>query len=325
MDAQKKIRTYICPSRFFRWTALALLIAATVLLIGGIVSFAAADSTVTAFSRETSQPGTMASVEITGVSHWLYRTTADTYYLATDAAGRGYVLCLTDRDFAKLGSQAAYFLFQNGDMPDACPLTGCVQILPAEVRAGLAEIWGMTTEEFDSEFGTLVLNCTTTARRQAASPWLPPAIVCALAGLVLLLYWHRRERTALRCLARLEALGLMDAAAAQLEDLDRSTLLGDDQGRLTGDFLFGRGTGMACSLGDILWFYRTEKSRFFLLPRTVMMVGTRHTLLRPAVNLKRFDRLNTTLDVAAAITEKNKHVLLNRSRENSTAFKKLCK
>ena len=82
---------------------------------------------------------------------------------------------------------------------------------------------------------------------------------------------------------------------------------------------------MACFLGDILWFYRVEKSRLFLLPRTVMMAGTRHTLLRSAVNMKRFDRLNITADVAAAIGRKNKNVLLNHSRANSAAFKKLCK
>ena len=325
MDAQKKIRSYICPSRLLRWTALALLIAAAVLLIGGAVAFAAADNTVVPFSQADSQPGTMASAEITGVSHWLYRTAGETYYTAFDAAGNNYVLCLKDRDFARMGPQAAYYLFQNGDMPEGFPLTGCVQILPAEVQAGLAEMWAMTPEEFDSAFGTLVLNCATTTRREAASPWFFPAISFALAGLALLLYWRRKEQTALRCLKRLEELGLTEAAAAQLADLDRCTLLGDDRGKLTEDFLFGRGTGMACFLGDILWFYRVEKSRLFLLPRTVMMAGTRHTLLRSAVNMKRFDRLNITADVAAAIGRKNENVLLNHSRANSAAFKKLCK
>lgn len=325
MDAQKKIRSYICPSPLLKWAGLVLALAAVLLLAAGIIAYTAGNDTVTPFSRQDSQPGTMVSVEITGVSHWLYRTAADTYYIATDAAGNGYVLCLKEQDFADLGAQAAYFLFQTGDMPEAYPLTGCVQVIPAEVRTGLAEIWDMTPEEFDGEFGTLVINCGTTARWEAASPWFSPALACGLVGLALLLYWRRRERTALGCLARLEARGLTAAAAAQLADLDRCTLLGDDRGKLTEDFLFGRGTGMACALQDIAWFYRVEKSRLFLLPRTVMMVGTRHTGLRAAVNMKRFDRLNITADVAEAIGKKNSHVLLNRTRENSAAFKKLCK
>lgn len=325
MDAQKKIRTYICPKPWLRWIALALLAAAAVLLIGGIIAFAATDNTVTPFSREDSQPGAMASLEITGVSHWLYRTSAGTYYTAADATGNNYILCLTTREFANLSQQAAYYLFQTGDTPDPYPLTGCVQVVPAEVRDGLAQVWDLTAEEFDSEFGTLVLNCATTARREAASPWFSPALICGLVGLALLFYWRRREQTALSCLARLEELGLVDNAASQLTDLDRCTLLGDDQGKLTEDFLFGRETGMACALQDIAWFYRTEKSRLFLLPRTVLMAGTRHTGLRPAVNLKRFDRLNISADVAAAIARRNSNLLLNKSRENSAAFKKLCK
>lgn len=325
MDAQKKIRTYICPNPWLRWIALALLTAAAVLLIVCVVAFASTDTTVAPFSPEDSQPGTMASLEITGVSHWLYRTSAGTYYTASDAAGSNYVLCLRNRDFANLTQQASYYLFQTGEMPEPYPLTGCVQLLPAEVRDGLAQVWDLTVEEFDRQFGTLVLNCGTTARREAASPWLSPALVCALAGVAVLLYWHRREQTARRCLARLEELGLTEAAAAQLSDLDRCTLLGDDRGKLTEDFLFGRGTGMACPLKDIIWFYRTEKSRLFLLPRTVMMAGTRHTGLRHAVNMKRFDRLNISSDVAAAISRKNPSLLLNKSRENAAAFKKLCK
>ena len=82
---------------------------------------------------------------------------------------------------------------------------------------------------------------------------------------------------------------------------------------------------MACPLKDIIWFYRTEKSRLFLLPSTVLMAGTRHTGLRHAVNMKRFDRLNISSDVATAISRKNPSLLLNKSRENAATFKKLCK
>lgn len=325
MDAQKKIRNYICPNPWLRRGAIALLIAALTLITIGFGAFTKADLSVYPFSPQDSAAGTMAKVEITGVSHWLYRTARDTYYVATDAEGRSITLCLTETQFSRMGEQAAYFLFQAGDIPEGYPLRGCVQPLPEEVLAGLAEIWGITQAQYQAEYGNLVLNCTTTSRRQAASPWVSPAIVCALAGLALLLYWRRREQNARRCLARLEELELTEKAAAQLSDLDSCTLLGDDQGKLTKDFLFGRGTGMACALEDILWFYRVEKSRLFLLPRTVMMAGTRHTLLRTAVNLKRFDRLNITNDVAGAIAKRSGCLLLGKSRKNAAAFKNMCK
>lgn len=325
MDAQKKIRNYICKKTWSLWTGLALLCAAALLFIGGVIAYFSTDTTATPFSREDSQPGTTATLEITGVSHWLYRTSRATYYAALDAEGNHYTLCLTEKQFGGMGSQALYFLTEMGEAPDAVALTGCVQAVPEDVRAGLADIWGISTEEYDSRYGGLVLNCATTARREAAAPWTSPALTLSLIGLALLLWFLRTELTARRCLARLEELGLTDAAAAQLADLERCTLLGEDRGKLTKDFLFGRETGMACALQDIAWFYRTEKSRLFLLPRTVMMVGTRHTGLRAAVNLGRFDRLNITADVAKAIGKKNASVLLNRSRENSAAFKRMCK
>lgn len=325
MDAQKKIRKYICKKAWVLWTGLALLCAAVAVFIGGIAAFFRADTTVTPYSREASQPGTMASLEITGVSHWLYRTTDTVYYTATDAQGNSYTISLTDAQFGELGSQALYYITQTGDVPAAVSLTGCVQTLPEEVRAGLADIWDVSEEEFDSIFGGLVLNCTTTSRRQAAAPFISPAAFLALIGLAVTAWYLHTALTARRCLARLAELGLTGEAAAQLADLDRCKLLGDDRGKLTKDFLFGRKTGMALFRGDIVWLYRTEKSRLFLLPRTVLMAGTLHTGLRTAVNMGRFDRLGVTSDVIQEIAKTNPKTRQGKTKENTAAFRKLRK
>lgn len=325
MNAQEKIRKYICKKAWSRWAGMAGLAAAALVLILALVAALRADTAVKPFSRENAAAGTMVSVEITGVSDWLYRTRNATYYAAQDAEGNNYTLCLTQEQFSRMGPQALYYLTQAGEMPAPYTLTGCVQYLPYDVGAGLADIWGITLEEWENTFGNLVINCTTDARREAASPYLSPAWMLALAGLALSVWFWRTELTARRCLARLEKLGLTEAAAEQLGDLESCMLLGDDRGKLTKDFLFGRGTGFACLRSDVAWAYRTEKSRLFLLPRTVLMAGTRHTGLRTAVNMKRFDRLGVTGDVIAALGKENPALLVGKTRENTAAFRKMGK
>lgn len=324
MDAQKTIKRYILP-RGMAIAAAALILAAAVL---GVLSFAAmrsVDIEALEFYPSDSDNGTMAYIDVVGISDWLYQYDSTVYYTALDAEGYLYTVRLTDSQFEKLAPQLAYWNDESEDavMPDAFRLEGLVTAMPSDARTALAECWRITTAEYDLYFGTKCLDATTSAGEAAAGPWLLGTLLCGIFGVAFLVVAVRSAGTAGKFLRRLDELGLTERAARQLQDSACGTVIGKNRGILTQDFLFGKGTGVVVPYSDILWCYQLDRKRNFVPVNSYLMVGTMASAPAGAVDMNRNDRQGVIAEALEVIAQRNPGAMVGYNREFAKTFRNL--
>lgn len=322
MDPQKIIKRYILP-RGMAIAAAVLILAAAVLGALSFVAMGSADTEALEFYPSDSENGTMAYIDVVGISDWLYQYDDTVYYTALDADGYLYTVRLTDSQFKKLAPQLAYWNDESVDavMPEAFRLEGLVTALSADARSTLADCWQLTTAEFDLYFGTKFLDATTSSGEAAAAPWLVGTLVCGLFGLAFLIVAATSASTARKFLRRLEELGLTQRAAQQLENTESGTVIGKNRGILTQDFLFGKGTGVVVPYADILWCYQLDRKRSFIPVNSYLMVGTMGSAPVGAVDLNRNDRQGVITEALAVIAQRNPNAMVGYSKEAANAFK----
>lgn len=329
MDAQKTLKKYILPKGIAILTVISLLLvaAALVFTVLGIAAKDAVDDTATLFYPAKSKTGTTAYIDVVGVSDWLYKNGDSVYYSVMDTEGYLYTVRLNDPQFKELSAQFDYWM--NGDEnavpPAAFRLEGVVKNVNSDIRSALAECWEMSAMEFDAYFGTKLLDATASAAVEALAPWLFGALTCGLFGIVFLLVFWNVNRTAKKCLRRLEELCLTERAAQQLDMTESNTVIGKNRGMLSRDFLFGKGTGMVVPYSDILWAYQLDRKRNFIPINSYLMVGTLANGVVGAVDLNRSDMAGVIAEALAVISQRNPDTMIGHTRDFVKAFSNLRK
>lgn len=323
MDTTKTIKKYILPKSWMKIAGLVLCLVTVVCLIWGLAALGSADSDAAEFYPSETPDGTMAYIDIVGVSDWLCEYDGATYYAVEDAEGYFYTVRLSDSQFKKLDAQLDYWYRESNDVPvpEAYHLEGYVRSIDADIRSTLAEVLGLTSAEYGDYFGTKYVDGTTSIGEQASLPWFMGALFCFLFALFFLILYGRSAKLAKKCLIRLDELNLLDRAARQVENVECNTVIGKNQGMLSQEFLFGRGTGIVVPYSDILWCYQLDRKRNFVPVNSYLMVATADFSAQTAVDLNRVDRHGVISEALQIIAQRNPNVLVGYSKENGNAYK----
>lgn len=328
MNAKKTIKKYILPKA---WVGIVGWLLVAVMLVCAVMGLAALgggnDVAAAEFYPNDSESGTMAYINVVGVSNWLYQNDDAVYYSVEDAEGYLYTVRLSDSQYNAMAAQQEYWNRETDSepLPNAYHLVGYVRDVSSNIRSTLAECWDITEDEYDYYFGEKYLNCTTSAGEQNSAPWFVVALISGLFALCVGIISGRAKRVAKKCLRQLEERCLLEKAAQQLEFTEGHTVIGKNRGILTQDFLFGKGTGAVILYSDILWAYKQEQRHNFVAVNSYLMVATRYMSAQGAIDLNRVDRKGYLGDALAVISQKNPHALLGYTSENGKAYKAMVK
>ena len=321
MDAKKTIKKYILP-RTMSTVSIILVVLALVCSVMGIAALGGADDTALEYYPNESAVGSMAYINVIGVSDWLYQNDEAIYYTAMDEEGYLYTVRLSDSQFKSLSAQFDYWMDENEDAVPPAPfkLEGLVRDVTSDIRSTVAECWEMTTVEYDQYFGNTFLDATSSPSEEASAPWFFGALLLGCFGLVFLLVSGRSKRNAKKCLKRLEELGLTERAAQQVEMADSNTVIGKNRGMLSRDFLFGKGTGMVVPYSDIIWAYQLDRKRNFVPVNSYLMVGTMATAVEAAVDLNKTDKQGVIAEALEIIYQRNPEAMIGYNKEFAKNF-----
>lgn len=323
MDSKKMIQKYIMPGSFIRvgcflFTALLVL----TLVMGIQVLNADVGDPVDFYPSET-PTGTMAYIDVVGVSNWLYQYDDEIYYSVEDAYGYLYTVRLNDSQLKAMSAQAEYWnrTTETAPMPEPYRLVGLVQETSDSVKQSLSQSWGISTAEYEEYFGLNLLNATTSVGAQKSAGWFFAALFSGMVALLCIIFQLRASKVAKKCLKALEEQGLLEKAAQQLDNPVDQTVIGKNRGVLTQDFIFGKGTGAVIAYSDILWAYKQDQRRNFVAVNSYLMVGTPWMGVESVVDLNRHDRDGYIGDALATIAQHNPEAMVGYTNENRKAYK----
>lgn len=328
MDSRKIIQKYIgAPG----WMAVVgwILAVVTAACIGvGAISYASgADVVPAAFYPSETKTGTMAYIDVVGVSNWLFKSDDITYYTAEDAAGYLYTVRLSDAQYDAMAAHQAYWNRETEDAPapEAYHLVGYVQDITSLMRENLANSWEISEEDYDYYFGTKFLNATTTTSEQTSSMYFIGALFAGLLALLCLIRCLGVGSSVKKSLNQLEERNLLDKAAQQLEFTEGHTVIGKNRAILTQDFLFGRRTGVAVAYDDIHWAYQQDRRRGFFITGACLIIGTVFMKLQVTIELNGADRNGYLGDALATIAQRNPRAMTGYTNTNRKAYKAILK
>lgn len=327
MDPKKIIKKYIMPGFLVRGGAIVLAAVLAVSLIMGLLALTAKTPDPVEFYPDETPTGTMAYIDVVGVSNWLYQYDDAVYYSVEDAEGYLYTVRLKDSQLKEMAAQEAYWnrTDENAPMPEAYRLVGYVQKTVNNVKESLAQSWEITEAEYTQYFGENYLNATTSVGAQNSALWFVLALISGLFCLVFVILILKAASVAKKCLANLENRCLLEKAAKQLKDKESCLVIGKKRGILTPDFIFGKGTGVVIPYEEIVWAYKQDAKRNFIQVNSYLIAATVWMGAQSVVDLNKPDKTGCIGDALAVIGRRNPQVLLGYTNENRKAYKEAVK
>ena len=323
MDSKKILAKYLKPSGAIAIIGWVLVIASVAMLIMGALSA----SGVTAntgkaeeFDSFDSEKGAYVSLDVVGISDWVYKIDGVTYYVALDKWDYAYVVRVSESQLKKMEDQNDYFMEDDVAMPRAYELKGIARKLSTADRNEIASVFEISSYESEDYFGVMYLDATATPGDDAFSMWLVGFIICVVLGIVFLLIGLPGSMNYKKCIANLEERGLLDAAAAEL-DSGECVQVGKDCGRLSRQFFFGKRSGMVLPYSDIQWLYRQNVKRNFITVAVNLIVSTDKMNQKIMLTYNGKNRDEELNKVFMAVAQNNPNVLLGYSSENQREYK----
>lgn len=323
MDSRKIIKKYIMPGGFVRIGAVLCAIVLAVTLVMGLMALNAETPDPVEFYPSETPTGTMAYIDVVGVSNWLYDYDGAVYYSVEDAEGYLYTVRLKASQLKEMSAQEEYWnrTTETAPMPEAYRLVGYVQKTSDDVRESLAQSWDITVVEYDQYFGENFLNATTSVGAENSAGWFVGALFSGLFCLLFIILQSRAASVAKKCLAVLEDRCLLEKAAQQLQNKDAQLVIGKNRGILTQDFIFGKGTGAVFTYEDIVWAYKQDQKRNFVLVNSYLMAATAWMGAQSIIDLNGPDKTGCIGDALAVIGRRNPQVILGYTKENRKAYR----
>ncbi len=322
MDAKKFIKKRIMP-RSIRSVLSWILLAVTVIfLISGISAGNAEVLPATEFFPSESEVGTMAYIDVAGLSQWVYDDgDGAVYYSAEDANGYFYTVRLYTRQFNEMSTQQAYWNRETDSSdPEVFHLEGLVTRTGTSLRNNFSQAWEITPEEYDQYFGTLYLDATTSVSESSSAGWYVAAFFFGLIWLLVYVPQLSAANACKRCLRNLEEKGLLEQAAQQLQFQDSHISVARNRGILTQHFLFGQRNGIVLPYNDIFWLYQSKQRYWFIPVSTQLMAATAYLKPRSIIALKGGDRHGHIAQATEHILQHNPNILIGYTRDNMKAF-----
>ena len=311
----KRIFSYIGPG-LIRTVIAALLLAAALVCaavaIGGGTSRVREPAPFDALDTKADGP---LYLDVVGVSDPMTPPVAGrSYYLVEDSAHLFRIVSLTEGEYAAMGTQSVYW--NSPDMPESpVRLLGVSVPIPETAREAVIGVFEMSEESFDNNFGARCFLTESPEARSNAGVWTLWAVLCALGFAAAFTLWLPCFLSARTAIARLEALGCAEPAAAALD-------AGAGRVQTGKAFLFARRAGLAAAWGDVIWCYgRTLALGRLSLARLLVIAtadGRQHHILFGAKEEKALRGLT------AELKKHQPALLLGESAENRRAWRRAC-
>ena len=327
MDPKKIIKKYIMPGFLVRGGAIVLAVVFAVTLTIGLLALTAETPDPVEFYPSETLTGTMAYIDVVGVSNWLYQYDSAVYYSVEDAEGYLYTVRLKDSQLKEMYAQEEYWnrTTETAPMPEAYRLVGYVQKTGNDVRESLAQSWDITEAEYSQVFGENFLNATTSAGAENSAIWFVAALISGLFSLLCFVLQMKAASLSKKCLAVLENRCLLEKAAQQLQNKQMQVVIGKNRGIMTEDFIFGKGTGAVLAYSDIVWAYKQDAKRYGMDVNGYLMAATVWMNAQGIIDLNAPDKTGCIGDALAIIGRRNPQVLLGYTNENRRAYREAVK
>lgn len=323
MDPKNVIKRYIMPGFFVRAGAIVLAAVFAVTLVMGLLALNTKTADPVEFYPSETPTGTMAYIDVVGVSNWLYQYDSNIYYSVEDVEGYLYTVQLKNSQLKEMAAQETYWnrADENAPMPEAYRLVGYVQRTGNDVKESLAQSWEITEAEYTQYFGENFLNATTSVGAEKSAGWFVGAMISGLFSLLFFILQLRAASVAKKCLRVLEDNCLLEKAAQQLKNKESHLVIGKKRGILTPDFVFGKGSGAVLAYSDIVWAYKQDAKRNFMHVNSYLVAATAWMGATNVIDLNAPDKTGCIGDALAVIGRRNPQVLLGFTNENRRAYK----
>ncbi|MBQ4094084.1 MAG: hypothetical protein IJC61_03475 [Oscillospiraceae bacterium] len=140
------------------------------------------------FPGESALENTTVWVEAVGVTDWIYDDGAGRiYYAVVDEYGYGYIVAMTDSQFAQLGELNEWMNTEE-DVPSPAPvyMTGISTPIAEDVADGFCQVFGYeSAQQVLDVFGTYYMDMTSNVAEGSAAPAMPAAVrSCGISKLL---------------------------------------------------------------------------------------------------------------------------------------------
>ena len=323
MDSKNILAKYLKPAKGLKITAWILIAVSAAMLVMAVLTaggFFSKNGKAEEFDSFESEKGAYVSLDVVGISDWVYKVDGVTYYVALDKWGYAYVVRVDASELNKMDEQNEYFMEDDAAMPGAYELKGVAKKLSSDDRDEIASVFDIPSYESEDYFGTMYLDATTTPTGDEMALWLVGFFVSCVLGVIFLVIALPANINYKKCIASLEEKGLLDAAAAELES-EECVKVGKDCARLGRRFFFGKNSGMVLPYSEIQWLYRQNVKRNFITVAVNLIVSTNTLNQKILLTYNGSNRDEELNKVFVAVAENNPNVLLGYSAENQREYK----
>lgn len=324
MDSKNILAKYLKPSKVLLILAAILLVVAVACIPMMVMATSNAKQEAgepVAFDSNASEYGDYCYIDVIGISNWLYKYDGETYYTAMDVDGNMYTVRVSDSTYDKMSAQYDWWMSEDEDEDPPAPyrLTGLAYTTTISLKENLSDSWEITQREYTTYFGTMYLNSNATPGGDAIAPWLFVCLMCAIFALIFGVCYLPGSMAFNKCVKALEEKNLLDVAANELENPENQQI-GKDLARLSRRFLFCKRTGVVVPYTDVLWVYRQNVKRYFVITVSSNLVIHTSYGQFSALNIGGADKGNQLEQAFAAIAQANPDVLIGYTSENQREF-----
>lgn len=334
MNAKKTLKKYIGPSAGKKLLAWLLSLATIACFALGIKQTTVTDdlTEAVAFDSFSAKNGDFVYVDVLGVSDWMLKTEYDSvttiYYTLLDESGNYHIAVIDDSDILTMSAQEEFwndFMFEDIVDPDAEPVRmyGVVEKIPDDCIGDLADYYEMSTSEFSEYMGFILIDTARMPSDNSEAPYIVAGCILLVLSIFVIASNARSKSGMKKSIKRLEQLGELDAAAAELNGTVNT--IGNDKVRISDNYVFSKRQGAAVRIDDILWAYRSIATRRGAVANTSLMAHTCTGKTLVLAFLNGNDRKDLTGQIMEALAEVNPAVLLGIDEANRAEYKAMLK
>lgn len=282
-------------------------------------------------------------IDVQYMTDWVYKVTLGdggrkTFYIAWDTSDYGYLVSLSDEQYAEFADIVAYTYSDDSDVPDAAQgdagqatltaylpltavtappprrLTGVICGTPEEYILDIAESNDMTGDEFVSLYGDYYIDAMLTPGAEH-NDWFYIGVFAAWFAFWLLVTALIYAIQLSGVLKHLRKQRLQERAESEFHYLQGDRRL---DALVSTAFVYGRRQNLVLPLSEVLWVYRHD-TKFLWVRRTVVQLLT-YDGRSIALRLGKSGSRRMADAVVQAIAQRNPEVLVGLNRENQRLY-----
>ena len=291
------------------------------------------------------------------MSEWVYKVTPgsgerEVFYIAWDNDDYGYLVRLSDEQYAQFADIVDYTISEDSDSqdatgqtapspaplsadipaadlpaddtapadtpqaarPDPVRLTGIICAMPEDYLADIAVNYNMTTEEFIDYYGAYYIDGTMTPEDLDNNFFYFALLAFFLAATFLITAIAYSSQLS-KELKRLKKAGLLERAESEFHYLK-----GDPRADalVSTAFIYGRHQNIVLPLTDVLWVYRHDIKVLFSKSVVVQLMA--YDGRAYALRMSRGASRRTADAIVQAVAARNPEALVGLTRENHRLY-----